>query len=288
MHKYLCALILIFSTHALSEPLYWSAERGKLKYLIVGSVHVGDDSMYPLPEKISRTLAKSNGLILEADIRKTEGLQYPAATLASHNILNKQQQKDLAGIANLLELNPSEMLNAPPWAAALTIQMRQIQYLGYQADNGVDVHLMNKAILRNVPVLGLEPLQFQIDLLTGQKEGGKELLTSTIEQFDHNENAIHCLIDSWKAGDLQKLNQFAKLTEMSPEFEQAFLTDRNLNWVEKLADPSWLPNKKGQYVMVVGTLHLIGEGNVVSLLKEKGFRVKQLSTSEQAKCEFKY
>lgn len=288
MHKLLWLWLIAFSSHLAAEPLYWSAKKGNLEYLLIGSVHVGDESMFPLPKTINQSLASSQALIVEADMRNPQGVVYPPLSVTSKDVLDTQQQQDVIGIANLLQLNEHDLLNSPPWAAALAIQMQQIRYLGYRPEDGVDMRLLNKASIQNIPVIGLESLQFQIDLITGQQNGGAELLESAIEQFDHNENAMHCLIESWKSGDLEKLNQFAKLTEMSPEFEAAFLTQRNEDWAHKLSNPNWLPKKKGKYLVVVGTLHLIGDQSVLQKLSEKGFKVTQRSKSVPTNCEFKY
>lgn len=287
--KFLIAVgLLLLSVGINAEPLYWQAQKGSLTYTIIGSVHVGDESMYPLPERVFKQLKNSKALIVETDIRQTNGVKYPPTNLLAQDVLSEKQQSELLGIATLLELNGNELLNLPPWAAALAIQLKQIEYLGYSSADGVDVRLTNKATLWHVPIIGLESLQFQIDLLTGQEQGGKEMLVSALEEFDHSEDSTHCLIDSWKAGDIQKLNEFAGLTEMSPQFEAAFLTDRNLDWAEKLSNPNWLPDNKGSYMVVVGTLHLLGEQSVLRLLKDKGFKITQLSQSTTAPCEFKY
>ncbi|TMX38761.1 TraB/GumN family protein [Vibrio sp. Hep-1b-8] len=287
--KILMVLSLLVASISLNaEPLYWKAQKGPLTYTIIGSVHVGDESMYPLPEKIFKQLKASKGLIVETDIRQTSGIQYPPIDLVAKDVLSKQQQDELLGIATLLQLKGNELLLSPPWAVALAIQLKQIEYLGYSATDGVDIRLANKATLWNIPVIGLESLQFQIDLLTGQDQAGKEMLISAIEEFDHSEDSTHCLIDSWKAGDLDKLNEFATLAEMSEELESALLTDRNLDWAEKLSNPNWLPDNKGNYVVVVGTLHLLGEQSVLQLLKDYGFKISQLSQSTKAQCEFKY
>ncbi|MDC5841356.1 TraB/GumN family protein [Vibrio europaeus] len=284
----LLLLLLVLSASIQAEPLIWNLEKGELQYTVIGSVHVGDKSMYPLPEIVFKRLKTSQGLIVETDIRQNNGIKYPPTTLVSKDVLSTEQQNELIGISNLLELNANELLHTPPWATALAIQMRQIEYLGYSASDGVDTRLAYKATLWDKPVLSLESLQFQIDLLTGQKESGKELLISAIEEFDHSEDATHCLIESWKAGDMSKLEEFASLTQMSADFEKSFLIDRNLDWAEKLSTPKWLPKAKGAYVIVVGTLHLIGEQSVLQLLKDEGFKVTQLSNSKASNCEFKY
>ncbi|UPQ87324.1 TraB/GumN family protein [Vibrio sinaloensis] len=288
MRQLLLSVLLLITAQVAAEPLYWQVEKGKLKYIIVGSVHVGDESMYPLPKRLFDELESSQGLIVETDTRNKGDLVYPTTRLSSRDVLTTQQQKELLGLANLLEINGSDLLNTPPWAAALAIQMKQIEYLGYSTANGVDVRLMVKADLLQVPTLSLESMQFQIDLLTGQPMGGQEMLVSVLEEFDHSENALRCLITSWKNGDIDKLNEFAQLTSMSEEFEYAFLTERNLDWAKKLASPEWLPKRKGQYLIVVGTLHLIGEQSLLKMLEREGFTIKQLSQSQPTRCEFKY
>lgn len=287
MYKGLLATLLLFSTALNAEPLFWRAEKGGLEYLILGSVHVGDESMFPLPRAINNTLIESDGLILETDIRKTQNVAYPKQTLSSKDVLSDTQIATLKNIASQLQVNANELLSSPPWAAALLIQMKQTESFGYSSDAGVDLTLMYKATIEDVPVLSLESVQFQIDLLTGQEESGKELLISAIEDFNDAKKATHCLIDSWKAGDLKKLNEFSTLTELSPEFEQAFIHQRNQDWVSKLSEPSWLPNPKGSYVVVVGMLHLVGDDNVLMQLQQQGFEVTQKSNSKDVNCQFK-
>ncbi|MGY3570463.1 TraB/GumN family protein [Vibrio paucivorans] len=281
-------LPLLFSTLSVAEPLYWQAKKGELTYTIMGSVHIGDESMYPLPKPIMDRLNSSDGLIIETDIRKTQGITYPEMQYLSQDVLSSRQKSDLKGIAKFLELNDKQLLSSPPWATALTIQMKQTEYLGYQAALGVDAHLMYKATIKEIPILSLESLQFQVDLFTGQPESGKEFLVSAIEEFDHVEGVLPCLIESWQAGDKSKLEKFAQLAAMSPELEKAFIHDRNADWAQKLANPPWSKKQQGQYLMVVGALHLVGEDNVLDLLKQNGFSVSQQSTSSEASCNFKY
>ena len=285
---WLSIFLFTCSLSSFAEPLYWYAEKGKTRYLIFGSVHVGDKSMYPLAKTITDTLAKSSGLIVESDIRKMQDVRYPDITMVTKDVLSPKQMETLRGLASLFNIDAMQLLDSPPWATALTLQMKQFENLGYQASYGIDTHLMYKATAQNLPIFSLESLQFQIDLLTGQKESGKELLVSALDEFDRAEDLTKCLITSWKAGDLEKLNQFAQLTEMSPELENAFISQRNLNWAEKLAKPTWSKERKANYVVVVGTMHLIGDNNLLTLLKAKGFKVTQGSTSRAANCQFEY
>ena len=284
---YVTLFVLAFSAkQAAAEPLYWQAKKDDLTLTILGSVHVGDESMYPLPAQITDTLKESNGLIIETDIRKTEGVVYPTTTVTTGDVLNKQQKQLLTSISKSLDMPTQQLLSSPPWATSLSIQMQQLKKLGYGSADGVDATLAYKATTQDVPIISLEPLQFQIDLIAGQKDSGKEWLVSSLDEFDQTDRVVHCLIESWKAGDVAKLEEFAKLSEMPTELEKAFLTDRNVDWANKLSANDWKLDSKGHYVLVVGTLHLIGEGNLLQLLEEKGFNVTQQSQSQKAQCQF--
>ncbi|MFA0142473.1 polysaccharide biosynthesis protein GumN [Vibrio kanaloae] len=284
---YLTLLALIFTTkHALAEPLYWQAKKDDLTLTILGSVHVGDESMYPLPTQITDTLKESDGLIIETDIRKSEGVVYPATTVTTADVLSAEQKQLLTSISKSLGMPTQQLLSSPPWATSLSIQMQQLKNLGYGSAGGVDATLAYKATIQDVPVISLEPLQFQIDLIAGQKDSGKEWLLTSLEEFDQTDRVVHCLIEIWKTGDESKLEDFAELSEMPADLEKAFLTDRNVDWANKLSSNDWKLDSKGHYLLVVGTLHLIGEGNLLQLLEDTGFSVTQQSKSKQAQCQF--
>ena len=284
---YLTLLTLTFTTkHALAEPLYWQAKKDDLTLTILGSVHVGDESMYPLPTQITDTLNEIDGLIIETDIRKSEGVVYPATTVTTADVLSVEQKQLLKSISKSLGMPTQQLLSSPPWATSLSIQMQQLKNLGFGSASGVDATLAYKATIQDVPVISLEPLQFQIDLIAGQKDSGKEWLLTSLEEFDQTDRVVHCLIESWKAGDESKLEVFAQLSEMPTELEKSFLTDRNVDWANKLSANDWKLDTKGHYLLVVGTLHLIGEGNLLELLEKRGFVINQQSQSQQAQCQF--
>ena len=247
---------------------------------------MGDESMYPLPQAVTQFFESSDGLVVETDVRKIEGITYPPTQHLSKDVLNTQQLSQLVTVAKQLGLNAENLKDSPPWVTALQLQQAQWSLLGYVPDDGVDMRLMYKATINSKPIFSLEELQFQIDLLTNQPEDGQELLTSILDEWDSNEQVLHCLIESWSAGDPHKLIQFAELEQMSEEMVEAFITQRNNAWANKLGSNYFLPNKDGNYLVVVGTLHLVGKHNLIDLLTAKGFAVQQLSTSQTASCDF--
>lgn len=84
------SLIVIFTSFSsYAEPQHWRAKKGDTEYMIIGSVHVGDKSMYPLPKNITKFLEQSSGLIIEADVRSSEGVVYPESSILSKTYSTK-------------------------------------------------------------------------------------------------------------------------------------------------------------------------------------------------------
>lgn len=284
--RWVFCVLWLFAPALHAEPLYWQATKGSLTITLLGSIHVGAPSMYPLPTPIYQALNQADGLIIEADVRKNQDLVYPHNQPNSEQVLTKEQLFMLDQIAHDLELPPSTLRQAPPWQSALSIQFRQLLQLGFHPGEGVDLSLMTKATANDIAVLPLETVQFQIDALTRQPDAGKEMLTALIDDWEKSDAMTRCMIDSWVAGDQANLENMMKLNEFSSELESTLVTNRNHDWVNKLTSGNFLPNPQGQYLMVVGALHLIGHDNVLALLSQNGFTVTRLNQSTKAGCQF--
>ncbi|EGU21158.1 hypothetical protein SX4_0512 [Vibrio mimicus SX-4] len=277
---------MLFTQTLHAEPLFWSATKGTTQLLIMGSLHVGRDDLYPLPKEVEQALKHSAGLVVETDIRTGSAAAPASSTVSSEHVLSDEQLFVLDRIAQQLGLNSQQLRRLPPWSASLLIQMRFFAELGYQAERGIDLYFMPQAEQQQIPVLGLETLQFQLDLLAGLPNSGEELLVSLIKDWEINTKLTECMIQSWKNGDQDKLLEVAKLSEMSPELEHKMLIARNQDWAEKLSQTSFLPEQDKPYLVVVGTLHLVGEQSLLAQLKKKGFSIKQLNQSTEANCSF--
>ena len=279
-------LFTLLSPLAHAEPLYFLAQKGNTRLLILGSIHVGKPSLYPLPDEIRQFLARSDGLIVEADIREGKSPRLAKPKWSSQEVLNRQQIKKLQNIAKQLRLNPSALLKLPPWASALQIQLALFDKIGLSPAYGVDTTMIALADNQHVPVLGLETLQFQLNLLATLPKGGKALLTNTLSESDNGTKMGRCLITAWQQGDAAALTKFSDLSSFSDDFDNKLLYSRNKSWVKKITSDNFLPSKNGRYTMVVGAMHLIGPGNVLNLLKQQGYSIIQRSTSAPALCQF--
>ncbi|SJL82274.1 TraB/GumN family protein [Vibrio palustris] len=282
----IASILTAFSFSSKAEPLYWHLTKGERNIYVIGSVHVGTQSMYPLPDTITQALTHSDGLIVETDIRHASNISYPKQTVKTEDVLNEQQLSTLDSVTQQLGVNSQQYRTMSPWAAALSIQTLTMKQLGYDATQGVDSYLLAQATRQHTPVLGLESLQSQINLLTQQSDQGKSLLLSAIKDWKKNRQVMQCLIKSWTSGDEKHLWKFAQTDQLSDGMQTELVDARNTRWVNELTSSDFYPNTKGTYVMVVGVLHLIGPNNVLSQLEQRGFNVEKLNKTKSVGCKF--
>ena len=60
--------------------------------------------------------------------------------------------------------------------------------------------------------------------------------------------------------------------EEFPEVFKRMVTDRNRTWLPQIEE---LLAGERDAMVVVGSMHLVGEGGIVNLLREKGYTVEQ-------------
>lgn len=280
----LAMLGLLFSSTSQAEPLYWSAVKGQKQLLLLGSVHMGEADMYPLPQPVEQFFARSDALILETLLdQATPSLAQPEKQESAAEALSVQQQEKLTAISRELHIPDQALLHLPAWQAAVSLQLAYLTSLGYQQQYGVDNYLLQQARMQKMQVKQLETPDYQLSLFTSNPIVGRQLLEDAVDNWEQNKQQGLCLLDNWRAGDSQSLLAMATESELSGELAEQFIYRRNQAWADKLDSTEFLP-RKGRYLIVVGALHLVGERSLTELLAERGFRVTRLSKPEPSLC----
>ncbi|WED21126.1 TraB/GumN family protein [Vibrio sp. JC009] len=272
---------LLLCSFASAEPLYWKATKGGKELMILGSIHLGKPDMYPLPQPVLQFLDKSDAVILEIDMDSAPTLPAGKQEITGEYLSAIQKQK-LSRISKEIGLSDKVLLSQPTWQAALWMQLSYFNQLGYQDQWGVDTYLSNQAKQKGIPLMGLESVDFQLSLFTN-REVGRELINDILDNWEENKQVSRCMKDNWLSGDKVSLNKLAEESVLSNELADSFLYSRNLNWANRLDNHRFLP-KQGKFLVVVGTLHLIGKQSLIELLEQRGFSLEQLSESEISDC----
>ena len=82
------------------------------------------------------------------------------------------------------------------------------------------------------------------------------------------------MLDAWARGDINGIARtFDHDLAASPELQDALIRRRNANWSKwierRMAQP-------GSVMVAVGAGHLAGKQSVVEMLRQQGFRVRQV------------
>jgi len=265
-----------------SLPL-WKIQAGTNAVYLLGSIHFCKSDFYPLAKPIEEAYRQSGVLVFEADPGKLESIDAQTTLLkdgmlpAGESLSQQVSKETYAALQARLKSTIGEgaMFDRfKPWLAAVTLSVIEIQKLGFDPRQGIDLHFYQQAKADGKQIVPLETVEFQLGLFTALSKADQELfLKSTLEDIERFPEIFGDVVQSWKTGDTKKLEPLLlKITREYPAIYKKFVTDRNRVWlpqVEKLAR-----EEKAAFV-VVGMGHLVGEGSLVDLLAKKGLKVEQ-------------
>ena len=267
----------------------WKATGPHCSVYLLGSIHFLKPENYPLAEPIERAFTNAQIVAFETDIGVME---QPTAILdkfmAKAMLPAGETLKDQLSAATYLALSnyvagvglPMEMFSSfKPGMAAMTVEATELQRLGFQADQGVDLHFYRLAVKQDKKVIPLETVDFQLDLITGfSKEEGEVMVKSTLDEIETTRKVIGDIIAAWQAGDasgtekLLNAEMLKATRQEAPALYRRLLTDRNRSWLPKIEE---LLAGNTNAIVIVGAGHLVGKEGLVGLLKKKGVKIVQ-------------
>jgi len=290
MKRYLLVILIFVMVPAISGAVekdqhhcLWKATSptGGIVYLL-GSIHVLPVNTGPMPDGIESSFRKASTLVFEMDdeaMQSSGPALFAAGALPAGKKLEEVLSSDTALMLKkyLAEKKISiSSLNAMrPWMAALNLTTLELLKLGYSPAAGVDISLARRAAAEGKEIIGLETPEEQISLFSGLSEAQSEaFLRSTIRDLRNLQTKLRPIIDSWQNGDTKKLQTLLgdALSE-EPDILNRFVLTRNDRWMPTILS---LFKKNHTSMVVVGTLHLIGDQGVLEKLRRTGIVVEQL------------
>ncbi|MBL4828439.1 MAG: TraB/GumN family protein [Aliivibrio sp.] len=281
----LLPFFLIFtSLLSIAEPSVWRAEKAGFSYTLLGSIHAGKGSFYPLPNSATKAFESSHGLIVEADILSNTAPILRESNFSAIQVLSNQKIEQLHAILTNYSLNIDSYLQLPPWLLAMTLQLLQLPEVGLQVELGIDQFFLQQAHQNSTPVHEFEGMDFQISLFQNLEQEGADLLIDTIEGWSESQQALTCLVDAWQQGDDGMLVQLLEQQQYNQQLADLLIYKRNNQWVNALVNNRF-QLIKGEYLVVVGALHLVGNKGIISQLERNGFTVERLTPIGYSNCK---
>ncbi|MFN3196090.1 MAG: TraB/GumN family protein [Chlorobiota bacterium] len=259
------------------DTFLWRVDSENTHIYLLGSIHVGKSSMYPLDYRIMTAYDDSRSVAFEVDMTKIDPLEmqkyvvYSDGTRLSDKISAESYEK-LASIFDKYGVPEMGYRHMKPFVAAVTAQRLILNSEGgYTGGQGIDEYFMSQAGKDSKEIRSLETIEYQMNLFEEFDEISDSYIQFTIDNSESTVGEVDKMIKAWKEGNKEKLMEFINDSKSDyPEFEDIFkeLIDvRNDNMTEKIEQ--WLTEERTIFV-VVGAGHLIGENGIISQLDKTG------------------
>ena len=280
----LCGLLLGAAAQADSAlHSLWELHGKHNTVYLLGSIHVLRPSDYPLAPAVLEAYRNANAVLMEVNLDEIGSAQVQEEMLTSAilpegktlaDVLGKQRYERADRLAHEVGVDLSMFAQFAPWFAAESISQLQLAQLGFQPESGVDMYFMERARSDGKSVAGLETVHDQISVFQNMSlDTQAEYLVSSLEQAHDLPKEVDSMVRAWQRGDTQWFaNQLQSELGKDPRLYQSVLVARNRKWVPKIEA---LLNDDRNYLVIVGTGHLVGPGSVIDLLKTDGIGATQ-------------
>ena len=250
---------------------------------ILGSIHVLRPSDYPLAPAVLNAYKDANSIFMEVNLAELDPQRMQTELLASARL---PEGKKLPGIMGDARYKRAQVLAQEvgidigifdafaPWFAAEAISQLQLLQLGFQPKSGVEMFFLERARADGKSVAGLETVHDQIALFDAlSMEEQADYLVSSLEEAHDLPHEVAAMVHAWASGDMQWFaDQLKAEIGRDPVLYDSVLVARNRKWVPKIEA---LLNDDKNYLVIVGTAHLVGQGSVIALLKKDGIAAAQ-------------
>lgn len=264
-----------------SLSFLWHVQGKACHGYLLGSVHAAKGELYPLDAEIEDAFARSEIVVFEVDMSNMgeaalmmmakgalEGEDRLSAILSPETYQAVKEFLDERG------MSISAFEKVQPWFLALTIAALELQQAGYTPDLGIDQHFADRAEKLGKETRHLETLEEQLGFFTALVEiEGDRFLSQTLLELETVIPLMEDVFESWERGDAAGLEELL-LTSFKeyPTVYERLVLERNEKWLVQIQE---LLRGSQDFMIVVGSLHMVGEDGLVKRLEEHGWQVTQ-------------
>lgn len=271
----------------LPRGLLWEVRSERGTVFLLGTIHVGHASLYPLPPAIEAAYRASARLAVEADVSSAtaagpaRGAVYTAPDSLDRHLPPALFREVTDVLRDLgVPLDSARRIKVPMLAMALT--MVEVSRIGMEPRFGIDLHLSQRARADGKEIVELESIAQQMAMLESLPDDAQvAMLEATLRGIRSGSltRDMEALIDAWRRGDAERVDDIATqdLRSMpagaADSLQSALYDDRNRAMAEKIVALLAHPEVT---LVAVGAGHMTGPSGLVTLLMARGFTVRRL------------
>ncbi|MEK8126658.1 TraB/GumN family protein [Paenibacillus filicis] len=266
----------------------WKIEnKGNTVYLL-GSIHVADESMYPLRPEIENAFTAADDLSVEVDLSTIDpvdiqkqivelGIYNDGTTLKDH--ISVETYTKLTAFLKTKGMPEHSFDKFKPWLVNTQLSNLNAANDGLKPGMGIDEYLIEKANKAGKPIISLESADSNYKLNNGFSDALQERLL--LLNLDPNsvvppapDVSAEYLARIWKEGNYDALAESTQSSGWDAEYYKGLLTNRDLAMAEKIK--AYLNSDKQQtHMVVVGFSHMLGDYGIVRTLEKEGFKAEK-------------
>lgn len=285
----LCLLILLPSCAATnrvgeSKATLWKVQGEHNRVYLLGSIHVLSKQAYPLKPALERAFNDANQVVFEINLTHfnpksfKEEFRRTAYYPGGQSLSKKLTPQTIALLNDLLPLyglSLKKVEHLKPWFLAEALSSRTLEMAGFSDQLGIDLYFYQKAKAAGKPVLGLESLRDQAEIFDRfNDQQNEQYLLNTLSGLVAYADTLRQLVKAWKDGNVQVLDQLLNQDKRSdPVTHDLLFSSRNAKWMPEIER---FAHATGNYLIIVGAGHLVGDDGVVAQLRRAGYTVQQM------------
>lgn len=231
------------------KQLLWEISHPKLneKSYIFGTIHSNDKRVFDLADSVYILMDKAKMIVLETDV------------FALFNKIDTRK-----GLPNT-----QYDKNGNPYTAST-----QASRTAYGDENGMpqflDAFFEEFCFNNKKQFFALESYDAQMNVLNNVNYSNRKLVNTSLNNFAQDK-----IMDLYLQGDIQGLDKLTKASlAVDPELYPKLISGRNIRMSRQLDS---LLRNQNSFFCAVGASHLGGSEGIIKLLRDKGYRLKQVS-----------
>lgn len=270
-------LLLLPTAFAAEQGLLWHISGEGVDSHLFGTMHSEDPRVTRLPELVERHFTAAETLVLEVSLDQQSEMS------AAAQMMLPEQSSLTTLVGEALSLRAKQAMQSrgipaavteqlQPWATVLVLSMPKPQ-----TGLVLDKVLYDRGLQSGKAFQPLESIEEQIGVFTALTiDEQKELLRNVLNEYQSYPALFEQMTTAYLSRDLGQLVKIGDENPMTadPALQKKVMTSmldkRNQRMVERM-----LPILRGGKVFVaVGALHLAGDKGLISLLRQRGYKVE--------------
>jgi uncharacterized protein YbaP (TraB family) len=259
----------------------WQVRSSTCTAFLLGSVHAAKAELFPLDPQIETAVERSEIVVFEADLTAAgsaamkmlaKGTLEEGITLS--DVLSEKTYDDVGLFLEERGMSISGFERFRPWFLALTLTALELSREGYSPDQGIDLKLSKQVKEVGKEAVYLETVDEQLEMFASLLDGsGDEFLQHTLVELETVVPMMERIFEAWQRGDAEQLEELMTASfEGYPDVFKMLVVDRNMRWLETIEK---LLGGTRDFMVVVGSLHMVGEHGLPKQLENLGFSVEQ-------------